>query len=65
MSFCVKAGDADLDFADDLALKTEETEQAQEVLTRQQEKSVYTAMQRKQKFNHDTPITVNSRDGTK
>ena len=58
----------DLDFAD--ALITEETEQAQEVLTRLEQEAGkiglhYNAKKTEiQAFNHDTPITVNSRDGT-
>ena len=60
----------DLDFADDLALITEETEQTQEVLTRLEQEAGKVGLHcnAKQKeiqtFNHGTPITVNSRDGT-
>ena len=60
----------DLDFADDLALITEETEQAQEVLTRLEQEAgkvgphCNAKKTEIQAFNHDTPITVNSRDGT-
>ena len=60
----------DLDFADDLALITEETEQAQEVLTRLEQEAGKVGLHCNAKkteiqaFNHDTPITVNSRDGT-
>ena len=61
----------DLDFADDLALITEQTEQAQEVLTRLEQEAGKAGLHCNAKkteiqtFNHDTPIIVNSRDGTK
>ena len=61
----------DLDFADDLALITEETEQAQEVLTRLEQEAGKVGLHCNAKkteiqtFNHDTPIIVNSSDGTK
>ncbi len=51
----------DLDFADDLALITEETEQAQEVLTRLEKEAAKVGLHCKAKktevqaFNHDTP----------
>ena len=60
----------DLDFADDLALITEETEQAQEVLTRLEQEAGKVGLHCSAKkteiqaFNHDIPITVNSRDVT-
>ena len=59
-----------LNFADDLALITEETEQAHEVLTRLEQEAGKVGLQCNAKkteiqaFNQDTPITVNSRDGT-
>ena len=61
----------DLDFADDLALITEETEQAQEVLKRLEQEAGKVGLHCNAKkteiqtFNHDTPIIVNSSDGTK
>ena len=60
----------DLDFADDLTLITEETEQAQEVLTRLEQEAgkvgphCNAKKTEIQAFNQDTPITVNSKDGT-
>ncbi len=60
----------DLDFADDLALISEETEQAQEALTRLEHEAGKVGLHCNAKkteipaFNHDTPISVNSRDGT-
>ena len=60
----------DLDSADDLALITEETEQAQEVLTRLEQEAGKVGLHCNAKkteiraFNYDTPITVNSMYGT-
>ena len=58
----------DLDFADDRALITQETEQAQEVLTRLEQEAGKVGLHCNAKkteiqaFNDDTPIIVNSRD---
>ena len=60
----------DLDFADDLALLTEEMDQAQEVLSRLEEEArlvgLYCNAKKTeiQAFNHDDPIEVKSLDGT-
>ena len=59
----------DLDFADDLAMITEETEHAQEVLTRLEQEAGKVGLHcnakktQIQAFNHDTTVTANSRDG--
>ena len=60
----------DLDFADDLALLTEEIVQAQEILTRLETEAIKVGLQcngkktELQAFNHDTPVKIKTLDGT-
>ena len=61
----------DLDFADDLALLTEEIAQAQEVLSRLETEARKVGLQcnakktELQAFNHNTPVTIKTLDGAK
>ena len=60
----------DLDFADDLALLSEEIEQAQEVLKRLEEEACKVGLHCNAKkteiqaFNQETPVIVKAKDGT-
>ena len=59
----------DLDFADDLALLTEEMEQAQEILLRLENEAEKVGLMCNAKkteiqvFNHDTPVSIQAKNG--